>query len=145
MGETTRTYNLDDVTLVLGTNIITEFIKGEAITVSKDDDDWAVTQGSHGSVVRAKKFNNVGTVVIRTVQGSPTNKLLNDMMYADIASGEDSFSLQLKDNRGESVVSAPQCWFMKPADMTFGEEVGQLEWSIKAGHLKMEYGSNVSA
>ena len=145
MGQTTRTYALDDVTLVLGTNLITEFVKGEAITCSKDDDDWTVTQGSHGAVCRAKKHNNIGTVVIRTMQGSPTNKLISDMLKADLADGAKSFALQLKDNRGAAVVSAPQCFFLKPADMAFGEEVGQREYTVKCGHLSMDDGANASA
>lgn len=141
----TRTYDLNNVTLVLGTSLITEFIKGEALVASFDDDDWAPVQGSHGSVVRAKKFNNLGTLVIRTMQGSPTNTLLMALRNTDVESGAGSFPLQLKDNLGGNLVSAPQCWFTKASDMTFGEEIGQNEWNLKAGHLQMTYGPNLSA
>lgn len=141
MGDTenklTRTYSLEDHVAALGPVIITEWAPGDAVTVSKDGEDWEKTVGSHGSVVKSRKYNPGGKVVFKIQQGSPVNKLLQDLLETG-----KTLPFTIKDLGGEAQAKAPDCWFKKVPDLPLGEKSGEIEWELDCGHLTIKHGAS---
>lgn len=136
-----RTYSLDEVVVSIDGRRITEFATGDAISAELDDDDWAVTQGSHGAVIRARKHNNVATVTMNLTQGSPSNQWLSELAAADLEAGS-AFDLLIMDARATRSFLAGRAWVKKRASLAFGDEAGQLEWVFTVGDVRLSHGTN---
>lgn len=139
----TRVYDVNLVTLVFGGIPIQEFADGDAMVAEYDDDDFVTSQGSHGSVMRAKKHNNLVTLTIRLMQGSPSNSYLSSINTADRTGGTGVRTCQMKDLLGADLLVAPFAWVMKPANMGMATEPGEREWVIKLSNATMTHGENV--
>jgi hypothetical protein len=139
-----KTFNLDEVLFMVGTLPITEYAEGDSITVAFSEDDWEVTQGHHGSVVRAKKPNAVIDVTVRTMQGSQINTALGSLAVAgrgDVGTPAPPFPLTIQDLRGTDLVSSGQAFFMKIADLNFSSAPGAREWTMKAANPTVNHGA----
>jgi hypothetical protein len=138
-----REYDINNVAVILGGVPITEFVDGDSIKISFDEVDWSVSQGSHGSTIRTRKHNNVGTCVLQIVQGSPTLDYLSLKALFDRLTGLGKFSFLARDMRGLSKAFAPDAFFEKVADMSFGTEASGREWTIKLVGLEITHGQNL--
>jgi hypothetical protein len=138
----TRNYSLDDVYLTIAGQLITEFTEGDSIDVEYDEDDTVETQGTHGSVMVSERPNNIMSVTVRTMQGSPINGYLWDLRKSKRMSGSLAFDFMLRDNRGELMVTTSQAWFKKPSALGTGTEAGNREWMLKLGSPNPKDGEN---
>ncbi len=137
-----RHYNLDEVTLSIAGVVVTEFATGDAIEIEFDEDDWNVTQGHHGSVVRSKMPNNIASITVTVMQGSPVNELLQSLSDQDRFTGFGAGPFFVKDLNGTSLATAPSSWIKKVPNMTMGTEPGEREWQVTAANLEMHHGQN---
>ncbi len=146
MANITYNYSLDDVVLIIGGFPITEYGEGEGVKIEFDEDDFNVSQGSHGSVTRAKNHNNVAEMTVRLEQGSPVNAFLSGLNATDRLTRQGSFPVLLKDLLGFTLVSAAQCWINKPGPISLGNEAEPIEWTIKlTAFLNYTVGGNTPA
>ena len=142
---TTKNYSLDDVTCIVGSFPINEYSSGDGVSISWSEDDFVVVQGSHGSVIRAKKHNNVAEATVRIIQGSPVSDYLSERAILDRTTRLGSFAFLIKDNFGATLVTAPQAWIKKPPDIKFSEEPQEIEWVIVLSNPVWYVGANLPA
>lgn len=141
----TRNFAVDDVSLILAGLPVTEYASGDAVTLTFNEDDFVVVQGSHGSVLRAKKHNNVAEMIIRIMQGSPVNDFLSARHNLDRNTRMGTFPSMLKDNLGLSLASAAQAWIKKFAELKFAEEGSAVEWTVVLANPQLSIGLNIPA
>jgi len=139
---TTRVYDVNRVSLTFKGIPIEEFADGDAMVAEYDEDDFVVAQGSHGSVLRAVKHNNVVTLTVRLMQGSPSNAYLSQQSKVDRLTGGGIGSLMMKDLLGQDLLSGPFAWVMKPAAMGMATEPGEREWVFQVSNAEMDHGAN---
>lgn len=142
---TTRNYALDDVSCIVGSFPITEYASGDGISITWLEDDFTVTQGSHGSVMRSKKHNNVAEATLRIMQGSPANDFLSLQSNIDRDTRLGTFSFLMKDNFGFTLVKADQAWIKKVPDVKMSEEPQEVEWVLQLGNPQYTIGQNLAA
>lgn len=135
-------YSLDEVSAIVAGVPITEYAKGDAITISYLEDDWKVQQGHHGSVIRSKMPNTIGDVKITVLQGSPINDLLTQLAVADRNTGLGAGPFQVKDTNGTTLAAGSRSWIQKIPEVKFGTEAGSIEWAISVADLSLSVGGN---
>lgn len=138
----TRVYDVNLVALNFRGIPIQEFADGDAMSAEYDDDDFATGQGSHGAVLRAKKHNNIVTLTVRLMQGSPSNAFLSAQNKLDRTLGTGIGVLSMKDLLGSDLLASPAAWVMKPAPMTMATEPGEREWIFTCSNAEMDHGPN---
>lgn len=137
---TPRKYSIEDIALVIDGLLIDEYVDGNAIEIELDEDDYVVTQGTHGSIVLARRPNAVATATLRCMQGSPSN----DILQAKASLGV-PFTFLCKDPNGTSQCTARRAVVMKPPPLNFSTEPGERAWPIKLMDVQLRHGSNIPA
>ena len=128
--------------LNIGGHIVSGFAPSTMINVSRANDTWKKTVGATGEVVRSRNRDRTGTITVTLLQTSPSNLYLSGLNRQDEALGTGIVPVQVKDNLGTTVISAPQAWVLKPADVTYGDEVESREWTLDCADLDMLVGGN---
>lgn len=141
-----RVWSMADVACIVNGLAITEFVDGDAISITLDEDDIVVTQGQNGAVSFAFRPNSVAEVTLNILQGSPDNKTLNDLIDSVLGARRGSLSIDVSDGRSNNAnetlfsSSAAQC--MKRPDMNFATETGPVAWTFKAFVDVFNFGGN---
>lgn len=128
--------------LTVGGNAITGYAPGTMISVSRANDSWKKTVGATGEVVRSRNRDRTGTITITLLQTSPSNLTLSALNRQDEARGTGIVPVQVKDALGVTLLFAAQAWVLKPADVTYGDEVESREWTLDCADLDMLVGGN---
>jgi hypothetical protein len=81
------TYDVDNLSIKVGTIPITGFPKDDRITIETEEMDWSHTVGSDGNVVRTAKNNSVTKLTLRTLQESVSNIALYALRQLDRTTG----------------------------------------------------------
>lgn len=135
--EPVRTYSPRDVTVTFGGYILSGFMDGDFVTFTPAD-DWVTMQtGADGTTSRTIKANRNGSVVVRLRQTSLSNDIL-----MSFAKSEEIVRFQIKDLRGNTLISVNQAWVAKIPEVGFGEEAGGREWGIDLADPNIEIGGN---
>lgn len=143
MSGAARHYSGDEVLLVAFGVPVQEFAKGSFVVLEFDEDDWTVTQGHRGTVLRAKNPNSIATLTFMTVQGSPDNDRLSAAATLDVVSGTGAGSFFLRDLNGNTASSGSSSWSKKRPAIKLGTEGDVIEWSATvAGIQEWVVGSN---
>lgn len=137
-----RHFSLDEVLLTWAQIPITEFADGESISIELNEDDWITSQGHHGSVLRAKKPNQVAVATITTMVGSPVNELLSAAANTDLVTGLGSGPFAMQDLNGTTNVVAPQAWVQKRPNIVGATEPGSVEWTVTLANPVWQIGQN---
>ncbi len=130
-----KTYDYNQVAVIIGGTQATGVAEGEAVTVEQDADAWALTIGADGEQTRSKSNNNAGTVTLKLMQTSDMNDILTAFYNADKLSNNGKFPLMIKDNSGRSLHVAEQAWVQKLPKVGYGAEASEREWVIRTGEL----------
>jgi hypothetical protein len=144
---TESNYSLDDVAVTVGPLLLTEFIKGDAISIEFDEDKVEIEEGTNGAISYGFKRSSKATATLRIFGGSAINdalQLLFDAQQLAVSLGGSPPRLPFfcKDMRGTSQYSAPHCVFMKAPPGGFGEGVGQVEWTLGMGRATFRTGGS---
>ena len=134
MGNEVKTYDPDQVSVIVGGTIIKSWNK---IMVAKDEDDWTFNAGTTGEVTRTRNLNRLGTITLTLPQTSADNGILS----AFAVSGG-LLSCVVKDGSGRSLHVMPEGTVVKPADSEYGKESGERAWSLKGAVVEMTVGGN---
>jgi hypothetical protein len=138
----TRHYNLDEIMLIVAGVLVTEFIEGDAIAITRDNDRWTKKDGHHGSTMRAKNPANSGTATIKLMQGSPANVALQAIANTDDATGLGTGPFECRDLNGTSYAIGETSWIKKDPDMNFSTEAGENEYVVDVSGLRLNHGEN---
>lgn len=137
-----RHYDLDQVLVMVLGIPVTEFADGDSVKVTFAEDDWVVTQGHHGSVIRSKKPNSVAELTLTLMQGSPANQLLSLAAKSDLLTGLGVGQSSITDTNGTSYAAAPYCWLKKRPDLNLSTEPGSTEWVFTMANADISVGEN---
>lgn len=125
-----ETYDPAQVSLVVGGNIISGFMDGTFIQVTRDEDTWTLLTGSDGEVARARNHNRAGKIVVTLMQTSPANDILSALHQRDYLTGIPAGATRIADGLGNTVLGGDEAYVLKPADVGFGKELEAREWTI---------------
>lgn len=136
------TYNPGEVSLTVGSLIITGYAQDTMITIARKTPTWATTVGSDGFVTRAKSLDKRGEITITLDMSSPSNDDLTALFNADEQTGKGNFPIMMRDGSGTSVASGASAWIVQPATMEFGNGILGRQWTFEVAVLAMNVGGN---
>lgn len=137
-----KTFDPKAVEIILAGISFEGYADGTFVTVARDNDSFSSLVGSDGEGARALSNDKSGTITATLLQTSVTNAALSALANLDEATGDGVGPLLIKDNSGTTLVSAETAWILKPADIEFGREISNREWTIKTDSLTMLHGGN---
>jgi len=133
---TIQTYSPDEVDIYLAILYqVTDFSPGSLLSISRDEKYYNTTKGALGGVERTKVVDNTHTITISLSQTSPSNSVLNALATLDRYSGNGMFPIFAKDNSGNSIFLASECWIDTPPEASYTTGIETREWTIKAHNL----------
>jgi hypothetical protein len=136
------TYDPQKVVLTIGGAIMGGFADGTFITAQREGDSFTKVTGADGRTSRAKSSDKSGNVVLTLLQTSPSNDVLSAIIAADEISGAGVVPLICKDAGGTTILFSGTAWIRKPANVEFGKEITNREWTIDVADFSMIVGSN---
>lgn len=137
-----RTYSPRQMAVILGGVPITGFAEDTFINVSPSSETFTRSVGASGEVSRVEKADRTGNLALTLQQTSPSNEYLTGLHLADRQSLAGTFSLLIKDNNGNTVISAENAYIARLPDAEYNQEVGTREWLIEFDDMFATYGSN---
>lgn len=137
-----KTYIPQEVSVIVGGNIISGFADGTFVTVERDEDAFTYVPSTSGGGTRTKNANKAGKVTITLQQSSESNSILSDLAKADEKDGSGVVAIMIRDNSGESLHSSDAAYISKMPQAQFAKELQNLEWVFQCEDLSMYAGGN---
>lgn len=128
-----KTYNPKEVTMALGSHIVTGFADDSFITIEPNGDGVSKKVGCDGEVARAISPDGTYKVKVALLQTSDTNTYLQTCFARDRDTGEGLFPMLIKDLKGGLLFSTEAAWVIKPPSRVFGKETNNREWEMDTG------------
>lgn len=126
-----RSYDPRRVFAIIGTHRITGLMRGESITGEPMADGSTSEAGMDGDVARAMNTDPRWTFTFNLMQSSPSNRVLSDLYTLDKASsGNGVLPFMLEDKNGDTLIAGAQAWVLRPAPISFGNEIVGRSWTI---------------
>ena len=128
-GNSLRTYDPKNVTVVFGVFPIGGFADKSSIGVTKSEPTYEKVVGINGIISRGRNLNKSGEVAIVLAQTSLSNAALSLLSIADELTGDAVLPLVITEitGGGSTIVSA-HAWIRKTADPHYGKELEDREW-----------------
>lgn len=136
-----RTYSVAELVVMYGGVRLTGWVDGEFMTIAYDDDIFKETNGADGEVARVKSKKLMATATLRFLQTAPVNDILSGFLLADIV-GNITLPFLVKDLNGNTIAFAAQAYLKKFADVAYGTENINREWTMKLPVLDEFVGGN---
>lgn len=114
-----NTYDHTRVNISLNGVALTDF-NGD-VTIEKQGDDWAVIQGSNGSVERSKLKNNLYTVTLPMMQTTTQLNAIEALRTSDDLTNAGPFPFAITDLNGSYVILG-SAWIQSMGSATKGRE-----------------------
>lgn len=126
------TYNPKNVTLNIGGVFISGFSEGDFITAAPEADLYTNLVGADGLTTRTTNLNRNWTMSVSLMQSSLSNAALTGFVELGkrLDFARDIVKVVLIDGNGDTALSAPQAWFTRWPDVTYGADLGSREWSL---------------
>lgn len=137
-----KKYNPADVSIIVVGIPISGYADGTFITVERDEDAFTKQIGTDGEVTRSKSNNKTGNATLTLMQTSASNALLSALHALDELSGNGVGPFLMKDNSGNTVHAAQNCWIRKYPTSEWAREAGAREWVIDMDVLNSYEGGN---
>jgi hypothetical protein len=137
---TTKTFDFKKVAVSYGGVLISGFMDGTGIVVTRDEDSFTKHTGADGETSRSMNANKGGSAVLTLKQTSASNDMLSTALAQDELTGLNTKVFALQDASGRTVANAPEAWVKKVADVSYGAEVEGREWTLDLGKLDVFVG-----
>lgn len=138
----TKTYSPADVQVSIAGNPLQMFADGTFINITPDEDLFTKVTGADGITSRSKSSNRSFRVEVTLQQTSPSNDILSNYAALDEISNGGVFPIQIKDNLGRTLFSAPEAWVARFPDQEFSKEISNRGWMIDTGRADVFIGGN---
>lgn len=132
-----KTYNPKQVTMAVGSHIVTGFADDSFITIESNGDGVSKKVGCDGEVVRAINPDGTYKVKLSLLQTSESNSFFQEAFDRDRKSGDGMFPILIKDLKGGLVFSTEAAWVIKPASRVFGKDSNNREWEMDTGEVTL--------
>ena len=121
------TFNFAEVVLVLDGFRIEGFgDTDDAVQVEVDEDNWTLTNGADGSVMRHRVLQSSAMVTITLLYGSRSNAILQELLNS-----ERKFALSFRDTRGGYLLESPDAYVVRRPNQSIGRAAADVEWQIQ--------------
>ena len=138
-------YDPKNVSVIVGGKIAQGFADGTFIKAERNEQAQTLKVGVDGEGTRAKNNNRSGKVTITLMQSSTFNDVLSAYAALDELSDSGAVPLLIRDNNGDTLITALTCWVQKYADVEYAKEVSTRTWVLETDELLMFVGSNNQA
>lgn len=126
-----ETYDFKKVSTIVDGTIITGYMDGEPISVSKNEEDVAPHVGAQGDVVYAESADETGTITLSLQQTSAVLPILTALRKS-----KKPFAVNIVDSNTRSYkTGGTECRIMKMPERTFGSQVQGVEVQIHVAKL----------
>lgn len=142
MSNVTATFNINDLTCILGAFQISGFFD-DIVTIKYDEPAITSKQGCDGEVGRAINKKKLATATFQIIQTSSTNDLLTASFVTMKQTGL-TLPFVLKDSSGSTLVESSAAWIEDMAEIGLGGEVKAKEWVVKLSNANIINGGNNS-
>ncbi len=139
----TSTYNPRKVVVTFCGKLITGFADGSMIEVTHTSDAFTMQSGGDGEVARPPSPDHTGPVKPSLQHTSASNDTLTAQLAADRLTNLGTGPLMIKDGSGRTLVSSPEAWIKKSADVGLAKELGTRDWTIDCADLEVFVGGNL--
>jgi len=126
------TYDPKDLSVIVGGIPITGFAPGSFVTITYDEDSWALSVGPDGEAVRSKSH------------GAIANQVLSGFRVADEATNAGLVPLQILDRGTGTLHSAEAAWVQKQPDMDYQPEAQPIGWTLRTASMDQNIGFSAS-
>lgn len=140
-----QTYDPTKVTVSVAGIPLTQFAKGNFVTVEYDSDAFTDEVGVGGEVVRVRSADQRATVKVTLMRASPSNDELSALAQLDRLTGQGLGAVQVKDATGTSVHHAEVGWVKKIPSAPYATEAESVEWEIRCAKLESTVGGTISS
>lgn len=128
-----------EVTVIVAGNIITGFGQ-DMIRVAREANAIEDEIGADGDVARRVTNDRRGTITITLLQTSRSNLFLSGLALADELSGNTTFPVAIKDQRGADKHIAASAWIRKMPETSYRAGIEMRVWEIRTNYLNMFVG-----
>lgn len=140
-----RTYDPEQVVIVLNEEPVVGFADGEMVTVEKNGDFFFNMVGTKGEVSRAMNRDNTGTITLRLQHTSPFIERIQQYAFADNFGGVPPIlGFRIYDPSSNDQLLATQVWLNTDASHTWGNEVGVREYQFFAVNVVTPANVNIA-
>lgn len=132
-----KTYNPREVTMSIGSHIVTGYAEDSFITIEPNGDGISKVVGCDGEINRSISPDNTYNIRLALLWGSETNAYLQDRLDEDIETGDAMQPVLIKDLKGGTVFSSDACWPVRPPSRQYGRTANAREWELSTGEGKL--------
>ena len=130
------TYDPKEIIVNVNGQIITGFSE-TVVTVSRAEDAIIDVIGADGEVTRILSNDRRGNIEISLQNTSSSNLILSILANADELTGGSVFPVLIKDNRGNDLHAAAECWIQKQPEVIYDKTEAPRVWIIRCADLRM--------
>ena len=144
MADRIKVYSYDpkEVSVIIGTNIITGFAQGTFVRVSYNQNAIDYQPGLAQGAITLNP-NKEGTLQITLMQVSDANAVLQNYLTRTRARQSGFyFPFLINNNSGQEVAAADAAWVVKEPDLNLATAAQNWTWQIKTGNLIMTLNAN---
>ncbi len=125
------TFSPEDIVFVINDYQITDFASGSFIEVNKNKPFFRPEKGIRGKHTRVRNRDRSGTVVIRLMQTSNQNDILNKIAYEDDLNQTGLLFVTIRDVGGNTGLQLGNAYLEGPPNLSFqGDTTSPREWVI---------------
>jgi hypothetical protein len=133
-------YNLQDVNVVWGAIPVVGLAKDTAVQITYNNDFNSVQVSGDGRSNTRSVMNDRSATITLSVSQTSASQALLQAQFALQEAGAVSPGMTIEDLNTGAKFIAESCWVKKPPDASFGEEVGDWEWTFETDRLVPVYG-----
>jgi hypothetical protein len=130
-----RTYDPKQIVVLLDSVPVGGFADGTSVKVTRSNDMFTKSSGMDGVLSRVKSNDFSGEIVLTLAQTSPSNDVLSSL--ANSSADGDVVPIAIQDAFGTSKYVSGTCWVKKHADVEFGKDISNREWTLEVADLDM--------
>jgi hypothetical protein len=137
-----KTYAPNEIQINYAGYNLRGYADGSFIRIERRENTFSLAIGADGEAARSQSANASGSVSITLMQTSVSNDVLSKLQQLDEVTGKAMAPLQVTDAKGRTVCFSQEAWVTKPANVEYGKETGNREWTLECGNLQMFVGGN---
>jgi|JI6StandDraft_1071083.scaffolds.fasta_scaffold360683_2 hypothetical protein len=127
-----KTYDPNELSIVIGNRAINGFAEDSAVTIEFEDAQYGLTTDIHGSPTRFRLNKNVAKITLNLTQSSSSNDALSSFVELDRVNNAGVFTIMVKDNSGTTLFASPECYIDQIPSVEFGNDNKNRSWTIIA-------------
>lgn len=130
-----RSYDPDEVNLVVGGVVVTGVASGTWITAERAEDDFTEYIGAKGEVALAESNNRSGEIKVTLDNTSPSVNMLYEWSRKKGKNALFPVSIVDANEEGKIRMGGPQARVRRPANYESGKEITEREFTIFVADL----------